>query len=78
MYVYLFSLGFLTATEHYNIYRSQIYLCVSIDICSFFFWRENSCAVCVNGLIKSITFCLVCINAASLNAKISIWVSLDI
>ena len=35
MYVYLFSLRFLTATEHYNIYRSQIYLCVSIDICSF-------------------------------------------
>ena len=74
MYVYLFSLRFLTATEHYNIYRSQIYCCVSIDIC-----REKSCAVCVNGLIKSITFCLVCINAASLNAKTSIiWASLDI
>ena len=35
MYVYVFSLGFLTATEHYNIYRSQIYFGVSLDICSF-------------------------------------------
>ena len=33
--LYVFSLGFLTATEHYNIYRSQIYFGVSIDICSF-------------------------------------------
>ena len=35
MYVYVFSLGVLTATEHYNICRSQIYFGVSIDICSF-------------------------------------------
>ena len=35
MYVYVSSLGFSTATEHYNIYRSQIYFGVSIDICSF-------------------------------------------
>ena len=35
VYVYVFVFGFLTATEHYNICRSQIYFGVSKDICSF-------------------------------------------
>ena len=45
MYVYVFVLRFLTATEHYNICRLQIYLCVSIDMCSFSSREKKSCVV---------------------------------
>ena len=46
MYVYVLSLGLLTATEHYNIYRSQIYFGASIDICSFSSERKQLCGLC--------------------------------